>query len=278
MGNDQQIEIDLLDLLKKLYKFSIKKKWLLLTSFAIGSIIGVITVKRNPYKFKSYYEKNYTAFSHELPKETISDAIKDLEGNITTSHNDENLTHLSGLLNLSTDLAKDLKGVTVIDNYFDINENGVAKFSIEVFDKENIDSIADRIILYINSSPYIKIKRELTIRQKSEMLSLINKKIHEIDSCALKNNANHLSTSPSVIISKETAELSYVELFEQKQEIEKELQLFQGGLYFVENNSPIAIVNKSFLAGIIIIGYGILACFLIFLVEGILRIGKHFKN
>lgn len=279
MGNNEQ-EIDLVELLIKIYKFIIKRKWLLLSSCIIGLTLGAISITRNPSKYKAFYKKNYISLSSSVSKETLAELINGLHENFPPNPSINDLNHLSSLLNLPIDITKTFKNISITTDYTNEKYNGGVKFTIEVFDKEKFDTITNSIIYYIDSNPYVKERYELLIKQQSELLSLINKKIKELDSCNINCYKHQTipSSNASITFNENLKEFNYVQLYQQKQLIEKELQLDKTNLYFISTNSPIAFVSNKPIIIVTIAGYGLLGIIIGVIIGIIPKVRKSLKE
>jgi hypothetical protein len=275
MKNNEQQEIDLIAFLFSFYRFIIEKKWVLLFFLFAGLICGIVSISKNPLISKNYYKKNYIVYSSVVSKEIISEIILNLEKN------------KSGL---SADTAPELKAISIDkeEKTIYINPGGInvrngyggndvdrgIKITLTVYDRTKIDTVVNGIIKYINLDKYVKERQELFIRQKTELLSLLNKKIKELDT----SNDAYLGEIKLNSSDKNNAALAYIQLFEEKQTVEKSLELGKTSVEFIEANGQIESVNNKPILIATIIGYGFAGLFIGIIIGVIPKLKRIFKS
>lgn len=235
-------EIDLWQLMLDLFSFLKRRKWIVILFLSVGVILGVFNVKNNMLTYKPFYKKEFVLQSSVASNEIIYDIINNIPGDIYVSKTDTNQIPSAA----TTPVYKSIKGK------LEANSQGASrlKVTLEVYEKENIDSVINKLETYLNSIEYLRSRYELMKKQNLQLLSVINKRLSEADNP--KEHNDQVLTSNS---------LSYVELLEKKQNIEKELSQNKIAS-FIDINSPSIFVNNKNKAAMAILGYGFLGIFI----------------
>jgi hypothetical protein len=271
MTNSEQSEINLEELLIKICKFILKKKWLLLSFILIGFIFGVIIIKKDTLKYKDFYKKNYIIYSPLVSKEVLIEILKNVQQNtlIQTSNVADEFKSIN-IVYTETPIYITPDGINVsTGNDLD---RGVS-ITLEVYSKEKIKDLVKIITLCIDANPYIKDIKErqgLFLLQKKELLFHLNKKIQELDSYS---NVTSKKSVPSNTLNNNEAALISIRLLEEKQAIERNLALGKTSVEFIETDSPIVFVSSRPNIIATIMGY----CFLAMVIGIIIGSIPNFK-
>ena len=219
-------EIDLWELFLSVINLFRKRKVVILSFFLLGLLYSVSNFFTHPLEYKSYYKKEYIAESSVATNEILYDIIN----GISLTFNDS-----LQFRNLKAKLDVNPKQETRL------------KVAIEVFEKNDADSMLNSIRERIDSIETLKEKFELTKKQNQQLLSAIKRKITECDSA--KKNSNYISC---------------LELIEKKQSVEKELTLNKI-VSFTEINPDYVFVSNTRTSVLNIFGYGFLGIIIGFL-------------
>ncbi len=252
MKNDTATEIDLWQLIVNGFAFLKKRKWLIASFLIIGTLFGLVTLKINPLKYKSFYKKYFIVQSSIASDEILSDIINNLSLKLNN-----NTSNLMSELNISSSIVAEIKNIQAVIESSDDKKSSQLEVTIEAYENQNIDSIISGIIFYINSIEHLQLRYNLMKEQQLQLLAELNKRIVELDSIKW-NLSNPVSyNNVDFMINRNAEYLSYVELLEKKQHIEKELS-FNKIIDIIEINSPHVLVENTRDAVVSVIGYSFL--------------------
>ena len=213
MINDPESEIDLWQLLIKAANFFKKNKGLIGLFFFLGILFSLSKFIFSPLEYRSYFKKEFVAESPVTTVEVLSDII-----------NGSSLfpEKIHDLRNIKGKLAKNAKG-----------ENRL-QVTIESFEKENIDSILDKLTQQVNAIKDLKEKYDFNKGQLTDLHSAIEIQI-------AKQDSTHVS----------------LELMEKKQQVEKDLK-FLKIVQFTATSADIIYCSNNRTIILNILGFGFL--------------------
>ncbi len=207
----EENEIDLLELMAKIYKLLKRNKYIILVFVIIGLIVGI-------YKSigsEAYYKTNMLAKS-PLSNTEIIEQLQSLS-ELQQNNNNE---PLSEELNITLEETKKIKFIEVGKTE---EESHLIQIKLEVFNNNLIPKIKEGIIQYLETNPYIK--RELKRRQEhyQEYLEKINEALEILRE--KENTKNLPQAAKEILVSGESESYSdqIIKLMNKKGSIEQTL-------------------------------------------------------
>ncbi|HET6244989.1 MAG: hypothetical protein H0V01_13020 [Bacteroidetes bacterium] len=267
-------EIDLLKLFADSIYILKKKKKLLIAFFFIGVLLGTYDLIKNFKQPRYYYLKTYTVQSNQIPNDMMVEIINSVGlklKHISSSLNSEILPNEPGL---SQNILNDLRVIKA-----EIKPSNLIEIRIEANNKEAVDSIIKGVEHYVIINEYVK-RREIFARsQKQKLLEVVDNLIEEaIDKKNLGKGYYESNASLIKLLTNgKFGNWSYIELFEQKQKIEKELA-FSKELDFVITSNPYEVVDIYTGMFKKAIGFGFLGMFLGVLISLFLNLYQKAKK
>ena len=252
MEQDNNTEINLFELIAKSYKFILKNKLLIISSFIIFGTIGFFKARKAP-PGKTEYTKEFIGVSPTISDKILSTLLKNIQLTVTKG-NDEEIEELSKQINIPL---LSIKDITISETFREnANKQGV-NISITATNKENFPKIIKGLENYINSNPYVIEEFREFIIKKQNYLHLINEEINDINT--KKVEFDRKSDKVAVLF----------RLKQEKPELEFSLNSVHNAFQFVELNSPVITINTTNNNKLITITYGIggiiLAMFIAFI-------------
>jgi capsular polysaccharide biosynthesis protein len=175
-------EIDLIELLIKIYKFFKKRIVLILTSTIIAIGLGVAA---SFVLFQPRYQSTMIISSRSL---TASEVV----GMISTLDNlarEENEAEISKLTKIPENLAKKIEKIEALPNRDfqknvekDIRKDSTIAIRLEITQTEKWQIYQDGIAYYLENMPYVKKKTALYKEGQEKLLQNIQKEIRHLDS------------------------------------------------------------------------------------------------
>ena len=237
-------EIDLIELFKKIHVFIKKNKWVLILVFILGSAIGYYQSSKKAKKSKDIYRSQFIVDSPFINNNEIYMIGRNLSYNL-----DSNKTS-SELLN-SIDEIECLKQVNVEGEEPEVNMVFKTTQSLDV--NKLIDFVKEEIKLNKNFDKNYK----LEVQHQNELLELLNKELSEVKE---EKDSKQF--------------LAYIELLERKQNLEKKMALIENPIqcYPIE---PLNLLEPAAkLSVFIMLGYGLILSFLSVMIILLLRFIK----
>lgn len=227
-------EVDLFKLFAETIYFLKKSKKIILSFFCIGIIAGLtyFIIYSPPSRF--YYRKTFTVQSNQIPNDMMMEIINSIGLKLKHISNSLNSETLAGDLGLSISVVNELKMITA-----EIKPSNLIEIKIEAYDKQAVDSVIKGVEHYVIMNEYVK-SREILIRsQRLKLLEVVDNLMEE--AINKKNlNKDYYESNASLIkllTNGKSGHWSYIELFEQKQKIERDLA-FSKELDFVITSNP----------------------------------------
>lgn len=224
MGMDKETEIDLWELLANGYLFFKRKIKIILFFLVMGLLFSISNFFTCPHKYKPFYKREFIAQSSVTTNEILSDIINAIPVN-TKNEKESSFPEF-----------RNIKGETEANT----NKETRLKVTIEVFSPLSIDSVLNALTMYINSIEILSKKFNFQQQQKRQLLSVVNKQIAETDTAA--NDTKHFS---------------HIELFEKKQNIEKDLSLSKI-VNFIPVNTDCILISNTRVGILNVLGYSFL--------------------
>lgn len=209
-------EIDLLELGAKIYLFCKRRFILILCVTLIGAIIGFTKIIPS----RDYYSTRIIANSNVVSNDILIGIINSLQ--LILDQKDAG--RLSEKLNINTDIAKSIKGISASSISIIAGE---ARFGIdiEVFDKLIVSDVVTGLTEYVTNQSYIKEKSLIINKQRKELVSLLDTKIALLDSTNAASNQLLIKKDIFILNGGQSSNKEMIDLFEKKQDIEKQIQL-----------------------------------------------------
>ena len=204
---NQDKEIDILTLIAKIVNF-IKKYFLILAIFTVLGVIGGIL---HFYLSKEVYKTKLIASSPVVDNRLVYELLEPLKIHIKNNQNDS----VANKLNISSDVAASIHTLS-----FDTTVNRTLIVNLEVYSKENIKSISNGILGFLNNIEYVNRQVESKKKALKDYITVLDKEIEKLNSLqeAMLKNAQ---SNSSLVISNTYSEM--LPLFEKKRELETEL-------------------------------------------------------
>ncbi len=230
MEANDDTEIDLWKLLKDGLKFFSKRKRVILIFMLMGLFFALGKFITHPLQYKSFYKTDFIVQSSFVTNEILSEIIYNF------SLNAEPVPHLK---QITRKLEANSKKETRL------------RVTFETYEKINMDSLINKIVAFVDTVEYIRERNNLMRRQSLELLVKLNKQI-----TAFENEKENIKPIADTI-NKNAEYVSYIELLEKKQNIEKELALSKS-IEFIEKNSPSIFVSSRRTIILNVFGYSFL--------------------
>lgn len=175
-------EIDLIELIIKIYKFFKKRIVLILASIIIAIGLGILS---SFVLFQPRYQSTMIISSRSL---TASEVV----GMISTLDNlakEENETEISKLTKIPENLAKKIEKIEAMPNRElqkntekDFRKDSTIAIRLEITQTEKWQTYQDGIAYYLENIPYVKKKTALYKEGQEKLLLNVQKEIKHLDS------------------------------------------------------------------------------------------------
>ena len=232
----------------------------------VGGAFGFLRYKTT----KRYYSSDMIAQINATNAGEMMSHINDL-------HNlcrEGNYNVLSQYLKLDSNIAvkiKDINAYWIIDqnrdgigdyvdyrNDFDLNDTSQARISnrfnlqVEVYDNTGFQNVTEGLYNYVAANPYLTNLNENRIRSIQELIDQIDEELLKLDSLQqyeyFKNKLERDKTDGQMMIwnEKELKLLhpDLIQLFRQKQQYERELEIFPDVITVIKDFTPLAQVEN----------------------------------
>ena len=230
-------EIDLGELLLKLFKIINRNKFALLTLTVLGAAAGIIF-----YKVKAPVFESSMMLRSDILTEAYSETLTDNLKRLIEERND---TLLAEKLNISVEQASHLKDIKV-ESVEEATGNIIFLISVEITNNEILDNLQAGIVSFLENNEFVKKRIDLKRKRLESLVNQVNKEIKEIDSLKRKVNEGVIYNArggslvlldPSNIYSK-ALQLYKEELaYQESLELINSIQLIEG---FTAFSRPIA--------------------------------------
>lgn len=254
--NTKNEELDLIQVIAKLYRLIVKRFTLVILCFSISVGLAIST-----YFFsEKVYQSEMVASTTLLGNIKASNLILTLNSLISN----KNYAKLSALLNISEEDAQVLREIkpnvilSTNDNFRQELTTDVTAFSVEVYVTDPLvyDTLEKGIKFYLQNTEFVKIRSQirrtyydsLTLQIENEIQDLQNGK-KEILKVINQNNTGTLIFSPSEVAEK------IIDLYKQKFNIREqiilhdEIQIVKSFTYFSNPDEPK--LNKLMFIGLL---------------------------
>jgi len=175
-------EIDLIELLIKIYKFFKKRYLLILFCIVISAVLGVLS---NFLLFKPRYQSTMIISSRSLTASEVVGFISTLD-NLAFEENSEELGKLAGI---PEKLAKKIEKIEAMPNREfqknvekDFRKDSTIAIKLEVTESDNWKTYEKGIVSYLENIPYVKMKTALYKESQERLLQQVQKEIKHLDS------------------------------------------------------------------------------------------------
>ena len=216
-------EIDLIELLIKIYKFFKKRYLLILFCIVISAVLGVLS---NFLFLKPRYQSTMIISSRSLTASEVAGIISTLDAFAY----EENTEELAKLLNIPEKLAEKIVKIEAMPNREfqknvekDFRKDSTIAIKLEVTERNEWKTYEKAILDYLENIPHIKKKTLLYKESQERLLQQVRREIKHLDSLKKIIEAGGTSKSQFIvnsgIISSEIVNLS-------KKENEIKMSLF----------------------------------------------------
>lgn len=161
-------EIDIISLLAKFLSF-IKKYIRILIVFAI---LGIIAGLLEHYFGRTYYKTNLIATSPAVNNQIVYELITPIKLYIVNEQFDSVALKFS----IDTELASEIRSFDI-----DTSISQAVKIQLEVYNKERADEIANGLMSYLNSIPFVANAMESKQKYLKSKLAELNKEIADLN-------------------------------------------------------------------------------------------------
>ncbi len=224
----QNSEIDIIELLVKIVKFTKQYFIFFIILIIVGAIFGFLTNKNQTIYtsemigttdlFTDYYSESQNEIIYEKASQTIVDAIFFL-----------NKTDITKELDIENKI-NSISAVIIKDDNSQVTEN--LKISVVLTEKMDLSILDEKINNYLSENKYIKSKFEEQKLQNLALINKINSEISEIDS--LQNLIISKKITNNQIVYEEDNPV--ICLFEKKLALEKKNK----------NNNPLVTITQFY--------------------------------
>jgi hypothetical protein len=237
--SQQEETIDLKSVLVSILKFLIQRKKIILFSFFVFVILGIIIRTLKPKNQKDLYEINYLFESSVLPKESMLSILESISKNKDQYVNES---------------FKNVKKIDVKISY------SLVELSIQSNTISSIESCEKLIEKQLQENRFIQEK----IFKSNQLLTKVKLSIEEIEQLKLSKEESMSSVIEKLFYQNQSKTL--VDLYKEKQKIELSISK-SSGIKLVSKSTPILIQTFSILKEcLLIFTYGIVGTtFIIFL-------------
>jgi DNA-directed RNA polymerase subunit F len=175
-------EIDLIELLIKIYKFFKRRYRLILLCIVISAVLGVLS---NFLFLKPRYQSTMIISSRSLTASEVAGIISTLDAFAY----EENTEELAKLLNIPEKLAKKIVKVEAMPNREfqknvekDFSKDSTIAIKLEVAESDNWKTYEKGIVSYLENIPYVKMKTALYKESQERLLQQVQKEVKHLDS------------------------------------------------------------------------------------------------
>ncbi|MES2838614.1 MAG: hypothetical protein V4667_13880 [Bacteroidota bacterium] len=258
-------EIDVTKLINSFLKFVKQNKIIVGVLTLFGVVFGIYNFSTNPKHSLRVFEKTVVISSPVVKTEIIEDVANSIHLKVKNKQA-EDIADLAKKMNVSQSIVKDMVGLTSKKQASD----GINYWlTIETTNKSTINEVVNGITNYLNANEYVKLNQDLVNKQRRDLIVEIEKQMKSLQT---ELGINHLTNLDNLHRSNNSKYFSYIDLFEGKQRIEKELVL-EGDIKTIDFNNPLQ--PKSKLASyLMIVGYGFAGFIISILIAIIIKIVK----
>ncbi|PKQ70623.1 Wzz/FepE/Etk N-terminal domain-containing protein [Raineya orbicola] len=216
-------EIDLLELIIKIYKF-FKKRFLLILAVMIACIgLGVLS---SFLVFQPRYQSTMIFQSRSM---TASEVVE-ITNTLNNLVREENYNEIEKLTGLPKDIAKNLEKLEAAPNREiqknidkDIRKDSTIALTIETTNNENLEKIQQGIVSYFENLPYVQKRKQLFKENKERLLAQIQKDIKHTDSIKRIVEASLFAKNPIILNSNSGFSKDLLLLYEAEGKVKEEL-------------------------------------------------------
>lgn len=236
-------EIDLVELFKKIYVFIKKNKWVLITVFILGSVLGYYQTSKKAKKSKDIYRSQFIVESPFISGNEIYMIGRNLSYSLDQSESAKNTSEVFNTID-EIECTKD-----VVTEGEEPEVNMIFKTTQSLDVNKLIDFVKEEIKL----NPNYKANYSLETQHYNQLLSLLNQQINTLF------DEKELTDKTSIDSKKDSEQfLAYIELLEKKQNIEKKMKLIKNPIQCY----PIAPLNllepATKFSVFVMLGYGLI--------------------
>lgn len=250
-------EIDLLELLAKIYFLFKRNKYIILTFVLLGIIVGLYkSFQSDPYFQTKMLIK--TSLENEMVQgqlQTLSELKENGNNNI-----------LAQELGITKEEAEEIKTFSVEE----VEESSLLRINLEVFDNELITKIKEGIINYSETNEYI----QQELKNKQDHYTQYLKEISDALELLRKEEKRQISAQSSmeIILSGDSYANQITKLMDKKENIETKKNQIQKPLIIVKDfykpdKPKVATSLKIILHAVVGLFLGIIAVFGVFLIK-----------
>jgi hypothetical protein len=205
----EENEIDLLELMAKIYRLLKRNKYIILAFFLLGLVAGIYKSTSS----EAYYETKMIAKSPLSNTEVLNQlqALNELQKN-------QSYTLLSKELNITEGQAKKIKSLIAENTEEDSH---LMQVKLEVYDNNLIPKIKEGIIHYLETNSYIKRELKNRMDHYQEYLERISEALEILREKEDKKNITQ--ASKEILVSDETYSGQIIQLMNKKGNIESNL-------------------------------------------------------
>ncbi len=224
-------EIDLVELFKKIYVFIKKNKWVLITVFILGSVLGYYQTSKKAKKSKDIYRSQFIVESPFISGNEIYMIGRNLSYNLDQSEIAKNTSEVFNTID-EIECTKD-----VVNEGEEPEVNMIFKTTQSLDVNKLIDFVKEEIKLNKNFDKNYK----LEVQHQNELLKLLNKELSEV---------KEEKDSKQFLV--------YIDLLEKKQNLEKKMGSIENPIQCY----PIAPLNllepATKFSVFVMLGYGLI--------------------
>lgn len=245
-------EIDVTKLIYNFFTFVKSKKLIIGLLTLFGIVYGIFNYYSSPKHYKRVYQKTIMISSPIVKSEVIEDIANSIQLIVKSKQVDE-LENLSKKMNLSKEILTDLVG---LNSKKQVSDGTSYWVTIETYNKLTIEEIIKGIITYINANEFVKQNQDVVRKQRKELILEMDKQISSLKETTSSVSAKNIE---SQYLSSTSRYFTYMDIFEGKQKVEKDL-LLSNEVKLVDFGTPLQAKGKL-TSYLMVLGYGFFGFF-----------------
>jgi capsular polysaccharide biosynthesis protein len=175
-------EIDLIELLVKIFSFFKRRYKLMLLSCALAALVGFIS---SYFLILPRYQSSMIISSRSLSAPEVTGLI----GVLGELAREKNYSEIAKKTKIEENVAKDLASITAVPNKEyqkydekDAPEESTIAITVELYDKQRWQDIQNGIVYYLESNPYVQKKTKIYKESQEKIIAQIQKEVKHLDS------------------------------------------------------------------------------------------------
>lgn len=216
-------EIDLLELIIKIYKFFKKRILLILAVMVACTGLGALSA----YLFlQPRYQSTMIFQSRSMTASEVVGVTNTLDNLIR----EENYSEIEKLTGLPKAISKKIKKLEAAPNREiqknidkDIRKDSTLALTIETIDNENLEKIQQGLVNFFENLPYVQKRTQLFKEGRERMLLQIQKEIRHVDSVKRIIESSFLAKNPIILNGGNEFSTALLKLYDTENQVREDL-------------------------------------------------------